>query len=478
MISALGPYPDLTDSGVPWLGDVPQHWEVRRLSETVKGCFSGIWGDEPNQEDDLPCVRVADFDRGRRRVRLNNPTLRAIAPGLRGARLLKRGDLLIEKSGGGDQQPVGMVVLYDHDETAVCSNFVARMPAKNGFDPRFLVYVHEYLYEIRLNARSIKQTTGIQNLDSTAYLHERFAVPSPPEQAAIIGFLDYACARIRQYSNAKTRLISLLGEQRNAIIDRAVTRGLKSQVSLRPSGVPWLGDVPEHWTIWRSKRLFRPRKELARPGDVQLSATQAYGVIPQAEYEKRIGRKVTKINIHLEKRRHVEIGDFVISMRSFQGGLERAWASGCIRSSYVVLRPGEHIDVDFFSYVFKSRAYIGALQSTANFIRDGQDLNFDNFAAVDLAVPPFEEQRSIACEVRAAIARTVEAEDRARREIDLLRELRARLIADVVTGKLDVREAAADLPNLASVVPTDDLEPPDLDDMGADELGGIYEELE
>jgi len=371
-----------------------------------------------------------------------------------------------------------MVVLYDHDETAVCSNFVARMPARNGFDPRFLVYMHEYLYEIRLNARSIKQTTGIQNLDSTAYLHERFAFPPPSEQIAIAGFLDYACGLIRKYINAKTRLMALLGDQRNAIIHRAVTRGLTNQAGLRPSGVPWLGDVPEHWTIWRSKRLFRPRKELARPSDVQLSATQAYGVIPQAEYEKRIGRKVTKINMHLQKRRHVELGDFVISMRSFQGGLERAWAAGCIRSSYVVLRPGEHIDVDFFSYVFKSRAYIGALQSTANFIRDGQDLNFDNFAAVDLAVPPIDEQRSIACDVRAAIATGVKTEGRARKEIDLLRELRARLIADVVRGKLDVRNAAAGLSDLESIAATDDLELLDLDDPAADELSDSDEDLE
>ena len=104
------------------------------------------------------------------------------------------------------------------------------------------------------------------------------------------------------------------------------------------SGVEWLGAVPAHWNVWRSKRALRPRTELARPDDIQLSATQAYGVIAQADYEERIGRKVTKILRHLDQRRHVETDDFVISMRSFQGGLERAWRSGCIRSSYIVLQ--------------------------------------------------------------------------------------------------------------------------------------------
>ena len=154
-----------------------------------------------------------------------------------------------------------------------------------------------------------------------------------------------------------------------------------------------------------------------------------------------------KISLHLDKRRHVEVDDFVISMRSFQGGLERAWATGCIRSSYIVLRPTIEVDVEFFSYVFKSRAYIRALQATANFIRDGQDLNFKNFCAVDLPFPPAEDQRKIAVALGEATADISTAVARARRQIELLQEYRTRLIADVVTGKLDVREAAARLPD-------------------------------
>ncbi len=312
------PYPQTYESQIAWLGRIPMHWELRRLSESTRGCFNGVWGDDPNGEDDLVCVRVADFDRWRRRVRLNRPTMRAVGSGQRNRRMLESGDLLIEKSGGGDQQPVGMVVLYESEAPAVCSNFVARMPPAQGYDSKFLVYIHQYLYAIRLNARSIKQTTGIQNLDSHAYLAELFAFPPLEEQTAIASFLRGADARLSRYVRAKQQLIKLLDEQKQLVIQRAVTRGVEEHVALKPSGVPWLGDVPKHWTVWRSKRLFRPRKELARPGDVQLSATQAYGVIPQADYEARIGRKVTKITLHLDKRRHVEVGDFVISMRSFQ----------------------------------------------------------------------------------------------------------------------------------------------------------------
>ena len=146
-------------------------------------------------------------------------------------------------------------------------------------------------------------------------------------------------------------------------------------------------------------------------------------------------------------------------MRSFQGGLERAWVSGCIRSSYIVLRPIIQVDVGFFSYLFKSRGYIGALQSTADFIRDGQDLNFDNFCGVDLPVPPIDEQWRIKEMLDEAVAGANTAIGRANREIELLQEYRTRLIADVVTGKLDVQQAAADLPE-----ETEESEPPDIED--------------
>ena len=201
------------------------------------------------------------------------------------------------------------------------------------------------------------------------------SLPPLPEQRAIVRYLDHMDRRIQRYVSAKRKLIALLEEEKQAVVNQAVTRGLDPNVRLKPSGVDWLGDVPEYWDVRRGKRLFSPRLELARPNDTQLSATQAYGVIPQDEYEQRVGRRIVKISLHLDKRRHVEVDDFVISMRSFQGGLERAWATGCIRSSYVVLRPTIGVDVEFFSYVFKSQAYIRALQSTANFIRDGQDLN-------------------------------------------------------------------------------------------------------
>lgn len=156
MINGLKPYPVYKDAGVSWLGDVPEWWDIRRLSDSVAACVNGIWGTDPDGQNDLTCVRVADFDRQRLRVRLNRPTTRAIAVSERKRRILRRGDLLLEKSGGGDLQPVGVVVMYDHDTPAVCSNFVAKMSIAAGFCSQYLTYLHSHLYSIRLNMRSIK----------------------------------------------------------------------------------------------------------------------------------------------------------------------------------------------------------------------------------------------------------------------------------------------------------------------------------
>lgn len=212
---------------------------------------------------------------------------------------------------------------------------------------------------------------------------------------------------------------------------------LKPYPETRESGLAWLGAIPAHWEIARSKRLFRQRKEFARPDDEQLSATQAYGVIAQSTYEARSGYRVVKISMHLEKRRHVEADDFVISMRSFEGGLERAWSSGAIRSSYVVLKPTPEAEAGYFQYLFKSIPYITALRRTANYIRDGQDLNFSNFCGVDIPLIPPEEQAAIARFLAWATNRLDRAIRAKRKIIALLNEQKQAIIHRAVTRGLD-----------------------------------------
>jgi type I restriction enzyme S subunit len=208
-------------------------------------------------------------------------------------------------------------------------------------------------------------------------------------------------------------------------------------VLMKDNRVEWLGEVPAHWEIVPPTALFTESKERARTGDQILSATQKYGVIPLAEFEAFEQRQVTKASANLEMRKHVELGDFVISMRSMDGGLERAHAVGSVRSSYSVLKPGPDVDGRFFGLLMKSSLYIQALRLTSNFIRDGQDLNFGHVRKVWLPRPGLDEQAAIANYVEAATARIDVLVAKKTRFIELLRERRQALITHAVTKGLD-----------------------------------------
>ncbi len=199
-------YPAYKTTGCDWFPEIPSHWGIDRAKWSISSCQNGVWGAEPDGDDDLVCIRVADFDRQSLRVSTEKLTMRSIAEKDRRNRLLKNGDLLLEKSGGGEQQLVGAVVEFNQPFPAVTSNFIARMVASDGMNSRFLVYLHLHLYSGRVNFRSIKQTTGIQNLDSQAYLDEPITYPPLDEQQAIARFLDFKTAQIDALISKKKEL--------------------------------------------------------------------------------------------------------------------------------------------------------------------------------------------------------------------------------------------------------------------------------
>jgi len=271
-------YSEYKTSPMHWLGSVPSHWHVTRLKWSTTGCHNGVWGDEPNDLDDLVCIRVADFDRDQFVVVNNPPTIRAIEASQRRNRILQKNDLLIEKSGGGEKQLVGCVVQFTENFPAVCSNFVARLPIARGCDPRYFTYLHSAIYSARLNYLAIKQTTGIQNLDSSEYLNILATYPPLAEQETIARFLDAKTAQIDALLAQKRQLIAKLKEKRQALIARTVTRGLPPDAAvaaglepnpvMKDSGVDWLGEVPRHWHVdrlkWSTKGCYTACGETSR----------------------------------------------------------------------------------------------------------------------------------------------------------------------------------------------------------------------
>jgi len=228
----LNPDAPMKPSGIEWVGDTPAHWISGRVRDTVGAAINGAWGDVPTGgRTDVVCVRVADFDRQLLRVTGGELTRRCLPLRDRGARVLQTGDLLLEKSGGGENQPVGAVVKFsrDTDVDAVCSNFVARVVPHSGHDSSFLCYLHAAMYTARINVRSIKQNTGIQNLDAGAYFSEPVLLPPKNEQHAIAGYLDEKTAALRAVVTRTRDSIEAVREYRSAVITSAVTGQLDVQ---------------------------------------------------------------------------------------------------------------------------------------------------------------------------------------------------------------------------------------------------------
>jgi type I restriction enzyme S subunit len=204
----------------------------------------------------------------------------------------------------------------------------------------------------------------------------------------------------------------------------------------KDSGVQWLGEVPEHWEVSRSRRLFLQRKERARESDEQLTASQKLGIVSQAAFMEAEGRSVVQVIHGAEILKHVEPNDFVLSMRSFQGGLEWSGVSGCISSAYVMLVPVAKVCPAYFRHLFKSDVYIQALQTTSNLVRDGQAMRYDNFILIDLPLPSMEEQKLVARFLDAEAARIDALIQEQRRLIELLKEKRQAVISHAVTKGL------------------------------------------
>jgi len=205
----------------------------------------------------------------------------------------------------------------------------------------------------------------------------------------------------------------------------------------KESGVEWLGQVPEHWGINQGRRLFLQEREPSREGDDQLSATQKYGVVPQKLFMEMEDQKVTLALGGTDNFKHVEKGDFVISLRSFQGGIEYSNYQGCVSPAYTVLRPSLPICSQFWAYLLKSKSYIEALQTMTDGIRDGKNISYQQFGQIRLPVPAIDEQTAIANFLDRETAKIDGLIAEQERLIELLKEKRQAVISHAVTKGLN-----------------------------------------
>jgi type I restriction enzyme S subunit len=422
-------YQGYKDSGVSWIGEIPVDWSIKKLK------YYTTTNDEVLTENTAPNYEFRYVDIGS--VTLQNGIEHyqgfsfEDAPS-RARRIVRTGDVIVSTV----RTYLKAVASIRDDKDVIASTGFAVIRPKE-VDSRFLAYslANHYFVET-VSSRSVG--VSYPAINASEMVDIKNVLPPNDVQKCIADYLDRKTAAVDTAISDKEKLIQLLEEQRTSIICSAVTKGIDATAKMKDSGVEWLGEIPEHWGVSKSQWLFSLRKEKARPDDEQLTASQHFGIVYQKDYMAQ-GSRVVQVVLGNDILKHVEPDDFVISMRSFQGGIEWSNLRGKISSAYVMLIPQkQYVYSPYFRWLLKSHNYILALQSTSNLVRDGQALRYDNFRMVDLPLVPLDEQRAIADYLNKKIAKLDSIIADVTEQIEKLKEYRQSVISEVVTGKVAV----------------------------------------
>lgn len=439
MIADLKPYAEYKDSGLPWLGRVPGHWM------TAPGFAA--FREKQVKNIGLKEKRVLSLSYGR--IIVKPEGLRGLMPdSFETYQIVDPGDIIIRSTDLQNDKTslrIGMV----RDRGIITSAYICMKTTE--------VVLPEFCYQLLNTYDLCKVLYGMgsglrQNLAWMDFKRMPVFLPSLEEQFAIVHFLDHATHRLDKAIRAKRKTIALLNEQKQAIIHRAVTRGLDPDAPLKDSGIPWLGDVPDHW---RTSRLSRLSTKI---GD-GLHGTPQY--IDQSPYHFINGNNLVNGAIHLKSStRCVDVTEFkkyrivlddsslLVSINGTIGSVAYYRGESIIlgKSAAYINCNGE-LARPYLFFFLKSPAVVSFLQQevTGTTIFN---LSLASIRSLPIALPTLDEQLEIVSSIEAGIAPVDITISHIECEIELLREYRTRLIVDVVTGKLDVREAAARLPQV------------------------------
>jgi len=427
------PYPAYQNSGVPWLGQIPAHWQ----QSPGRACF--VEKKTPNVG--MQETTVLSLSYGQIVVKPPEKLHGLVPASFETYQIIEPHDIVIRPT---DLQNDWVSLRTGLARTrGIITSAYMRLRTKDSLTSE---YGHLLLHAYDLKKVFYGLGSGLrQNLSWRDFKYLPCLVPPPDEQAAIVRFLNHIDRRTRRYIRAKKRMIALLEEQKQAIIQRTVTRGLDPNVRLKPSGVEWLGEIPEHWEVVLNQRIF---KENVRPhggqAETQLSLSQRDGLIPTSDMKERSLQTSTYDNWKV-----TIPGDLVLNrFKAHLGVFFASTLRGIVSFHYGVFAPRRPLITKYFELLYHTNPYKTIYAGRSNGMTVGlQNLSNQNFYNVRSVVPPVQEQTEIVFFVETATERLNVAIDAANHQIDLLREYRTRLIADVVTGKLDVRQAAANLPD-------------------------------
>lgn len=456
------PYPAYKDSGVKWLGKVPEHWDLQRMATVADIRLSNV--DKHTKEGEHP-VRLCNYIDvyHNERITVDIPFMAGTAKSEEIQKFrLAVGDVLVTKDSE-DWKDIGVPALVEYAaDDLICGYHLAILrPNEESLDGGYLFYA---LKELRVAWQSQVAAVGVTRYGLSQNAIRSVRIPLPPlsEQRAIAHFLDHANKRIQRYIHAKEKLIKLLEEQKRVIIHQAVTgqidvRTGKPYLAYKDSGVEWLGEVPEHWDLVRLKHIARVQTGLTLGKNYKKTRTifRPYLRVANVQTDCLDLTKVKSIDVSPDEANRATLLNEDVLMT--EGGDINKLGRGCVwrdeipnclhQNHIFAVRCRQNILIpEFLVRLMASQYGRTYFQITAKQTTNLASTNSNILGAFPIPLPSIKDQLSVCHLISEETSALTNLVRQTEHQITLLHEYRTRLIADVVTGKLDVREAAAALP--------------------------------
>lgn len=425
----MNSYPTYKDSGIEWLGQIPIHWELTRISSVlteVKDLNASLCFLHPSQFKfgDIilkPDVNIEDVS------------------SLSKCTIFRKDDILIN----------GLNLNYDFvtqriaraDYTGIITSAYFSVRVRNNLSSKYVTYLFK-----ALDSRKVFNGlgTGIR-LTLTYKELKKYYILLPPqeEQRQIVAYLDYKSNKISERICQRERGLQTLSELKQAEIAAVVTRGLDPNVPMKESGIEWLGKIPAHWEMMRAKYMFNKEKRAVRTNDKVVTCFR------DGQVTLRENRRISGFTESLTETGYqgVRKGDLVIhQMDAFAGAIGVSDSDGKGTSVYHCCTPKGNYSPHYYAHLIREMARSGYIESLYRGIRErSSDFNYDTFSKQYLPIPPREEQDAIVSYLQSRITFINNYIAKLKEEINYLQEYKQRLISDVVTGKVDVR--GVEIPN-------------------------------
>lgn len=414
---------------LPWVEEIPKHWNIVPLKSLLDNSFSGMWGnDEDDSLEERPCVRVADFEFSKIGVRNKIQTLRYYKY-TELLRQIRKGDILIEKSGGGEKTPVGRIAYNEEFDDYMCANFIQVLRVKENINSKYIAYGLSAIYFSEYVKHYIKQTTGIQNLSINQYLSQSFFIPPKEEQEQIAKFLDWKINEIDRLIGIEKAKIKNIEELDKSLVFEIVSKLYNDKETKQVSLKSILNPI--------SIRYSECSEDM-----VLLSVVRDLGVI-----ERDLSENSDNYNVipeDLSNYKVVNKNNFVMNkMKAWQGSYGVSPLSGIVSPAYYVfnlLAEEQDITLDFFNLAIRSRWYVNEFAKYSKGIRTDQwDFPMERLRDIVFFYPSKEKQNEIVKKIKETLRVIDIQKNESNKQIEQLTQLKQSLISEVVTGKVDIR---------------------------------------